>query len=68
MVRLGYALTWPWLKEVLVNPIHRGPTLNDISPRLAGVKYLTLIDTSLGIPQLKTGYAIIVNNFFLSVG
>ena len=34
------------LNEILIRPIHRGPILNDILPRLAGVKYLMLIDTN----------------------
>ena len=33
------------LNKVLIRPVHRGPTLNDILPRLAAcVKYITLID------------------------
>ena len=27
--------------KAIVRPVHRGPTLNDILPRLAGVEYLT---------------------------
>ena len=30
-----------------------GPTLNDILPRLAGIRYLTLIETSSGYHNLK---------------
>ena len=41
-----------WIK-VLIWQIHRGPTLNDILPRLAGVKYLTLICVNSGYHNLK---------------
>ena len=40
---------WPclaWLNKVLIKPVHMGLTLNDILPRLAGVKYLTHIDAN----------------------
>ena len=40
------------LNKVLIRPIHRGPTLNDILLRLAGVKYLTLINAYLGYDNL----------------
>ena len=36
------------LNKVLKRPIYRGPTLNDILPRLTGVKYLMLTDTRHG--------------------
>ena len=49
-VRLYFDLTW--LKIVWIRPIYRCLTLN-ILPRLAGVKYLTLIDTSSGYHNLK---------------
>ena len=39
--------------KVLIRPVHRGPTLNDILVRLAGVKYLKLIDASSGYHNLK---------------
>ena len=42
-----------WLNKVLIRPIHRGPTLNDILPRLAGVKHLTLIGVSSGYHNLN---------------
>ena len=41
------------LNKVLIRPVHWGTTLNDIWPRLVGVRYLTLIDASLGYDNLK---------------
>ena len=41
------------LNKALKRTVHRGPTLNDIIPRLAGVKYLTLTDASSGYHNLK---------------
>ena len=42
--RLNYALT---------RPVHRGPTLDDIIPKLNNVKYLSFIDASSGYHNLK---------------
>ena len=42
------------LNKALIRPVHRDPTLNAILPRLAGVKYLTLINASLGHHNLKS--------------
>ena len=39
--------------QVLIRPIHRGPTLNDILPRLNNVQYMSIIDASLGYHNLK---------------
>ena len=39
--------------KVLIIPAHRGPTLNDTLLRLAGVKYLTLIDACSGYHNLQ---------------
>ena len=41
------------LNKVLIRPVHRGLTLNDILIRLAGIKYLTLNDVSSGYHNLK---------------
>ena len=41
------------LNQVLIRPIHRGPTLNDILPKLTGVKYMSIIDASSGYHNLK---------------
>ena len=35
------------LNIVLIRLVHRGPALNNILPRLAGIKYLTLSDAGL---------------------
>ena len=37
---------------MLIRPIHRGLTLNDILPRLNNVKYMSIIDASLGYHNL----------------
>ena len=41
------------LNQALIRPIHRGPTLNDILPKLNNVKYMSIIDTSSGYHNLK---------------
>ena len=41
------------LNQALIRPIHRGPTLNDILPRLNNVKYMSIIDVSLGYHNLQ---------------
>ena len=41
------------LNQALIRPIYRGPILNDILPRLNNVKYMSIIDTSLGYHNLQ---------------
>ena len=41
------------LNQVLIRPVHRGPTLHDIFPKLNNVKYLPLIDESCSYHNLK---------------
>ena len=41
------------LNHALIRPIHRGPTLNDILPRLNNVKYMSIIDVSSGYLNLQ---------------
>ena len=41
------------LNQALIRPIHRGPMLNDILPRLNNVQYMSIIDASLGYHNLK---------------
>ena len=41
------------LNQVLIRPIHRGPTLNDILPKLNSVQYMSVIDVSSGYHNLK---------------
>ena len=41
------------LNQALIRPVHRGPTLNDILPRLNNVKYMSIIDASWGYHNLK---------------
>ena len=67
---------FPTLMLSMVMPGHkvlnrlgsRGLTLYDIQPRLAGVKYLTLIDASSSYYNLKLDKKVILfNNIFLSI-
>ena len=39
--------------QALIRPMHRGPMLNDILPRLNNVKYMSIIDVSSGYHNLK---------------
>ena len=32
------------LNKALIRPVHRGPSLNDILPRLSNVQYMSIID------------------------
>ena len=41
------------LNQVLIRPVHRGSTLNDIFPKLNNVKYLSLTGVSFGYHNLK---------------
>ena len=41
------------LNQALIRPVHRGPTLNDILPKLNNVKYMSMIDTSSGYHNSK---------------
>ena len=41
------------LNQALIRPIHRGPTLNDILPKLNYVKYMSIIDASLGYHNIQ---------------
>ena len=41
------------LNQVLIRPVHRGPTLNNIFPKLNNIKYWSLIDASSGYHNLK---------------
>ena len=51
--RLQLSLDPARLNKVLIRLMHIGPTLNDIVPRLVGIKYLILIDASLEYHNLK---------------
>ena len=39
--------------QALISPVHRGPTLDDILPKLTNVYYMTIIDASSGYRNLK---------------
>ena len=41
------------LNKALMRPVHRGPTLNDILPRLNNVQYMSIMDTSSSYHNLK---------------
>ena len=41
------------LNQVLIRPVHGGPTLDDILPKLDNVKYMSIIDASSGYHNLK---------------
>ena len=41
------------LNQALIRWIHRGPTLNDILPKLNNVQYMSIINASLGYHNLK---------------
>ena len=41
------------LNQSLIRPIHRGPALNDILPKLNNMQYMSIIDASLGYHNLK---------------
>ena len=41
------------LNQALIRQIHRGPTLNDILPKLNNAKYLSVIDASSGYHNLE---------------
>ena len=51
--RVQLCLDQARLNKVLIRPVHREPTLNDILPRLAGVKCLTPTDESSGYNNPK---------------
>ena len=41
------------LNQALIRPIHRGPTLNGILPKLNSVKYMSIIDACSGYHNLQ---------------
>ena len=41
------------LDQALTRPIHRGPTLNIILPKLNNVRYFSIINASTGYHNLK---------------
>ena len=55
MERLDYALTQQGLSRYSMQPVHKGPILNDIFSKLKNVKYLSLIDAISGYHNLKLG-------------
>ena len=50
-VRLGLDLVQ--LNQALIRPVHRGPTLNDILPRLNNAQYMSIINMSSSYHNLK---------------
>ena len=54
--------------KLLIKPVHRGPTLNNILPRLTGVNYFTLIDPNSSYHNFRIRCAtLLFNYFFLSI-
>ena len=51
--KVRLCLTLARLNQVLIRAVHRGPTLNDIFPKLNEEQYLSLIDVSSGYHKLK---------------
>ena len=51
--KIRLCLELAWLNEVLIRTFHRGPTLNNVLPRLAVVKYLMFINMSSGYNNIK---------------
>ena len=51
--KVGLCLDPTRFNKVLIREVHRGPSLNDIMPRLAGSSYHTLIHASLEYHNLK---------------
>ena len=50
--KVGLCLDPMRLNQTLIRPVHRGPILNDILPRLNNVQYMSIIDVSLGYHNL----------------
>ena len=53
--KVGLCLDLTRFKNILIRPPHRGLTFDDILPMTAGMKYLTLIDVTLGYNSQKLG-------------
>ena len=41
------------LNQMLIRPLHRGPMLNNISPKLNNVQYMSIIDACSGYHNLR---------------
>ena len=48
-MKVRLCLDQGWLNQALIRPVHMGPTLNNILPKLNNVKYLSFIDAIQGI-------------------
>ena len=46
-------MTLARFNKAVIRPMYRGPTFNDILLRLAGIKYLTLINANSSYHNLK---------------
>ena len=56
------------LNQALIRPVHRGPTLNDIMPRLNIIKYKSIIDASSGYHNLKLDEKLYLTTFACPFG
>ena len=54
MIRL--CLDPAWLNQTLIRPIHRGPMLNDILPKLNNVRHMSIIDASSRYHNIISDY------------
>ena len=61
-VRLCLALVR--LNQELIRPIHRGPTLINILPKLNNVQYMSITDMSPGYHNWKLDEKIVTLNYF----
>ena len=55
------------LNNALIRPTHRGLALSDILPRLAGIKYITLVDVSLGYHNLRLDDKLYLTTFNITL-
>ena len=62
--KVRFCLGMAWLNQALVTPIHSGPTLNDILPKLNNVKYMSIIDACLGYHSLQLDTKSFLPNMF----
>ena len=53
-----------WLNQALIRLVHRGPTVNDILPKLNNAKYLSLLYVISGYHNLKLDRKIIILMMF----
>ena len=56
------------LNQTLIRPVHRGPTIDDILPKLRNAHHMAIINASSGYHNLKLDKTIIILNYiFMSI-